>query len=66
MKFCEVPFDSSSSNVTEVTYYRVIHGAGELLGETLPLRLPNCNFNGNGKLMRVVYWSIADLFSPRH
>ena len=66
MKFCEVLFDSSSSNVTKVTYCRVMHGAGEQLDETMQLRLPNCNFNGNGKLMRVVYWSIADLFSPRH
>ena len=42
-------------NVTTVTYCRVIHGAGEQLGETPPLMLLNCNFNGNGKLMRVVY-----------
>ena len=66
MKSCLTALVGSSSNVTEVTYCRVMHGAGELLGETLSLRLPNCNFNGNGKLMRVVYWSIADLFSPRH
>ena len=52
MIFCEVPCDSSSSNVTTVTYCRVIHGAWEQLGETLLL---NYNFNGNGKLMRVVY-----------
>ena len=60
MKFCEVPFKRLTapvvgSNVTTVTYCRVIHGAGEQLGETLMLKLLNCNFNGNGKLMRVVY-----------